>query len=200
MADTLITPRLRLRRFTAADAAHLHALDNDPAVMRYLNGGEPVSRAAIEQDILPTLLLYSDAQPWFGFRAIEHRATADFLGWVSLRPTDEPGEAALGYRLRQAAWGQGYAVEAARALLDAAFADADLRRAVATTYEHNTASIRVMEKLGMTLRGRFRYTPEQLAAADTLHTESAEVWDGDDVIYAIEAADWFAHQEEHHAG
>ena len=42
----------------------------------------------------------------------------------------------------------------------------------------------------MTLVRRFRLTPEDLANADTFHTDSAEVWDGDDVEYALERTDW----------
>ncbi len=51
-------------------------------------------------------------------------------------------------------------------------------------------SRRVMAKVGMTLVRRFRLTPEDLANADTFHTDSAEVWDGDDVEYALERTDW----------
>ena len=47
METLLETPRLRLRRFTAVDAEHLFALDNDPEVMRYLNGGVPTPRSVV---------------------------------------------------------------------------------------------------------------------------------------------------------
>ena len=53
MEILLETERLRLRRFTEADADHLFALDNDPEVMRYLNGGMPTPRAVVETEILP---------------------------------------------------------------------------------------------------------------------------------------------------
>ena len=52
------------------------------------------------------------------------------------------------------------------------------------------ASIRVMEKLGMTLRRRFRLTPEDLANVDTFHADSLEIWDGDDVEYAVDRNEW----------
>lgn len=184
------TERLRLRRFTAADAGHLHALDNDPEVMRYINGGAPVTLAVITADILPVFLLYDAGGGPLGFWAAEVQETGAFVGWFSLRPTGAPGVLALGYRLRRDAWGRGYATEGARALLDRAFGELDARRVVATTYEHNLASRRVMAKLGMTLARRFRYTPEELAAADTFSGDSADVWDGDDVEYAIERAAW----------
>lgn len=191
----LQTERLILRQFTSADIDHIFALDNDPDVMRYLNGGLPTERSIIENEILPGFLHYDEAEPSFGFWAVEHKETGDFLGWISLRPTDKTGiEAVLGYRFRKAAWGKGYATEGCRALIDHCFVATDLQRVVATTYEENLASQRVMEKLGMTLVRRFRLTPEEIAKGDTFHTgsdaEPVDVWDGDDVEYAVERTDW----------
>lgn len=196
MSPLIRTARLRLRRLTASDLDHLHALDNDPAVMRYLNGGEPVSREAIARAILPAFMSYDDERPGQGVFAIEDGVTGDFLGWVSLRPTGAPDEAALGYRLRQAAWGHGIATEAAAALIDHGFARLGLRRVVATTYEDNHASIRVMEKLGLSLVRRFRYTLEELAAGDTTAGIAAELWPGEDVEYALTRAAWLARRDD----
>ena len=67
-----------------------------------------------------------------------------------------------------------------------------VRRVVAPTYEHNRASRRVMEKLGMALVRRFRLTPDEIAGSDTNHAGSLEVWDGDDVENAVERAEWQA--------
>jgi RimJ/RimL family protein N-acetyltransferase len=187
----LKTGRLVLRRCTSDDADHLYALDNDPEVMRYINGGTPTPRAVIEREMLPTFVRCDPRRPWAGFWAAVERASGEWLGWFSLRPSGaDPAVAVLGYRLRRAAWGQGYATEGARALIDKAFAEWGLRRVVATTYEENRASRRVMEKAGMSLARRFRYTPEEIARSDTFHAEPAEVWDGDDVEYAVERAAW----------
>jgi RimJ/RimL family protein N-acetyltransferase len=175
----------------ADDLDHLFVLDNDPQVMRYINGGIPVSRSAIQREILPLFLQYDDHNPVFGFWAAEDKNKVQFLGWFSLRPTgNDPGEAALGYRLRRDAWGQGYATEGVRALIASAFAQPGIQRIVATTYEDNLASLRVMEKAGMTLVRRFRLTPEEIEHADTFLTESLAVWDGDDLEYAISKSDW----------
>jgi RimJ/RimL family protein N-acetyltransferase len=185
------TERLILRRFTENDEDHLYELDNDPEVMRYINGGGPTPRAAIQNDILPVFLRYNERFAEYGFWATIEQATGDFVGWFSLRPAkDASHEVILGYRLRRAAWGKGYATEGARALIGKAFTKLGARRVVATTYEHNLASRRVMEKLGMTLVRRFRITPEEVARSDTYHAPSLEVWDGDDVEYALERADW----------
>ncbi|HHX63537.1 MAG TPA: GNAT family N-acetyltransferase [Chloroflexi bacterium] len=184
------TERLILRRFTADDAKNLYELDNDPEVMRYINGGIPTPRHVIDNDILPVFLHYDERYPAFGFWAAVERATGEFLGWFSLRPVgDDPGTVVLGYRLRRAFWGRGYATEGARALIKQGFREPTVRRVTATTYEHNIASRRVMEKCGMTLARHFRLTPDDLAAMDT-HVASQEIWDGDDVEYALDRADW----------
>ncbi|GJM42823.1 MAG: GNAT family acetyltransferase [Ardenticatenaceae bacterium] len=186
----LETEHLRLRRFTLADADHLFALDNDPEVMRYLNGGTPVSRAAIEEEILPGFMRVDMVNPAFGFWAAEGIGTGEFVGWFSLRPLEERETAVLGYRLVKKVWGRGYATEGVRALIRKGFNEMGIRRVVATTYEENVASRRVMEKVGMTLVRRFRLTADDLASSDTFHTETVEVWDGDDVEYALEKSTW----------
>jgi RimJ/RimL family protein N-acetyltransferase len=74
------------------------------------------------------------------------------LGWLSFQPAEgTPGEVNLGYRFRRDAWGKGYATEGARALVRKGSSELGVQRVVATTYEENLASRRVMEKLGMTL-------------------------------------------------
>ena len=69
--------------------------------------------------------------------------------------------------MRASAWGKGYATEGARALIRRGFSALGLRRVLATTYEHNHASRRVMEKLGMTPVRSYRMTLDELAAQDT---------------------------------
>ena len=54
----LETERLLLRQFTPDDVDNLVALDGDPEVMRYINGGRPTPRAEIEHDYLPAFLRY----------------------------------------------------------------------------------------------------------------------------------------------
>lgn len=188
----LVTDRLHLRRFTAADANHLFDLDSDPEVMRYLSGGTPTPRAVIEAEILPRFISAHHRWPGFGFWAAIGRATGQFLGWFSLRPIRDanPRVAALGFRLRRVAWGQGYATEGLLALIRLAFTGLGVVRLVATTYEENLASRRVMEKAGMVLTRRLRFTPADLADVDTFSVDAAELWAGDDLEYSLEQRDW----------
>ena len=185
----LETDRLLLRRFTAADADELVALDGDPAVMRYLTGGIPTPRDVIENEILPNWLRYYTRGDRYGFWAAIEKATGDFLGWFHFRPLQGAGddEPELGYRLRRSAWGQGYGTEGSRALVRKGFAEFGVRRVVASTYQDNLGSRRIMEKVGMRLVRSYRPTPAELAAHGI---PSGDSWDGDDVEYAIERAEW----------
>jgi RimJ/RimL family protein N-acetyltransferase len=100
-------------------------------------------------------------------------------------------EVTLGYRLRQAVWGQGYATEGARALIRKGFTELGVQRVVATTYQDNLASRRVMEKAGLSLVRTYRMTIAELLANDTTsHSTLEELWDGDDVEYELLKADW----------
>lgn len=180
----LETERLFLRRFTPDDVDLATALDADPAVMRYINGGRPTPREEIRDDYLPAWLAYYERGARYGFWAAIEKATGRFLGWFHLRPLPgEPGdEPELGYRLVAEAWGRGYATEGGRALIDKAFAELGARRVFATTMAANVGSRRVMEKAGLRLVRTFHGTwPERI--------------DGDelgDVEYALTRDDWEA--------
>jgi len=194
----LETARLTLRRLILADVDNLVALDGDPAVMRFLSGGTPTPREVIAQEILPRFLGYYQRYDGYGVWAAIEKASGDFLGWFSFHPHDDgnPGEVALGYRLRRAAWGKGYATEGARALIRKGFTELGAQRVIATTYQDNRASRRVMEKAGLTLARTFRLTPADLAATGTFHATSQDIWDGDDVEYALSKADWERRERE----
>ncbi|MFE9568893.1 GNAT family N-acetyltransferase [Streptomyces sp. NPDC006692] len=180
----LETEQLVLRPFTDADADAdgLFALDNDPDVMRFINGGRPVSREAIHTQTLPRLL---HDYPCFGTRgywAAEEKTTGAFLGWFEFRPLDEhsPAVVELGYRLNKAAWGNGYATAGSRALISKGFTDLAVERVTANTMAVNVRSRRVMEKAGMSFLRHFTGDwPEAIAGSE--HGE---------VEYVLARTDW----------
>src|SRR5438067_5849376 len=177
----LETERLVLRRFTAADVDNLVDLDRDPDVMRFLTGGIPTPRDVIQNEILPRFLRDYDRFAGYGYWAAIEKSSGDFLGWFSLRPPDggSPGEVELGYRLRKAAWGHGYATEGARALIRKGFTELGVQRVFARTYQDNLASRRVMEKAGLRLVRTYRLTPADLVAEGLTHIPRQDLWDGD---------------------
>jgi RimJ/RimL family protein N-acetyltransferase len=187
----LETDRLLLRPFTEADLDNLYELDSDPEVMRFLTGGRPTPREVIEREVLPRFLQSYERCAGYGYWVAVEKSSGEFLGWFGLVPSEEDaGEVKLGYRLRRSVWGNGYGTEGARALIRRAFTDLGVQRVSATTYQDNLASQRVMEKAGMRLVRTFRMTPEMLASEGTFSADSQELWDGDDVEYALDQADW----------
>ncbi|ONK13333.1 GNAT family N-acetyltransferase [Streptomyces sp. MP131-18] len=181
------TARLRLRRLTPADADALAALHGDPAVMRHIDDGRPVPPDVVARETLPALLReYRELPAGHGCFAAEERAGGAFVGWFALRPAVTRGVAGggteLGYRLRPAAWGRGYATEGARAMVAHAFAELGADRLVATTMTVNTGSRRVLEKAGLVLvRTFFEDWPEYVEGAEH-----------GDVEYALTRAEWAA--------
>lgn len=176
------TPRLVLRRFTTADVDNLVSLDADPDVMHFVTGGIPTTRDEIENEILPAFLGYYEHYEGYGFWAAIEKPTGQFLGWFHFRPREgaSPHEAELGYRLRQSAWGKGYATEGSRALIRKGFTEFGVQRVVAEAMAVNLASRRVMEKAGLTLVRTFHQPWPYPIEGDELG----------DVEYALTKADW----------
>ncbi len=98
------------------------------------------------------------AEDGAGARLAVDRVTGGaFLGWCSLnRWNPDYPRASMGYCYDDAAWGHGYATEAAHALLQWAFETLDLDRVRAETDTRNVASARVLEKLGFVREGTLR--------------------------------------------
>lgn len=152
---TLHTARLRLRPFTEADTDALFALHSNARVLRYWDAPPWTTRAQAEQFIAKCKQFEHEGT---GARvAIELTADGAFLGWCALANWNPSYRSArLGYCFDESAWGQGFATEAARALLQWAFDTLDLNRVQAEADTRNIASGRVLEKLGFIHEGTLR--------------------------------------------
>jgi RimJ/RimL family protein N-acetyltransferase len=152
---TLHTARLRLRPFSEADAGALFALHSSAHVLRYWDSPPWTEPARAERFLAACRRM---AEEGSGVRlALDRTSDGTFLGWCGLsRWNPEHRSAALGYCLDDAAWGCGYATEAAGAVLQWAFDTLDLNRVQAETDTRNLASARVLEKLGFVREGTLR--------------------------------------------
>lgn len=152
---TLSTPRLRLRPVTDADVEALFAQHRDAHVLRYWDAPPWTDRGRAERFVAASRQLADDGA---GVRlAVDRTADGAFLGWCSLsRWNPDYRSAEIGYCYGEAAWGYGYATEAARGLLGWAFDTLDLHRVQAETDTRNAASARVLEKLGFVREGTLR--------------------------------------------
>ena len=181
MAEVRIeTDRLVLRDWREEDWPRFFAATNTPAVMRWLGGlldddGMAATRARVEG---------CAAANGFCFWVVERKADGEILGFCGLKRADAPGSSVTGameagWRLREDAWGQGYAKEAAIATLDAAFAKFGADEVVALTIVENAASWGLMERLGMRRRPELDY-------ADTRFEPPTR----DHIVYSIDRQAW----------
>jgi RimJ/RimL family protein N-acetyltransferase len=141
--------RLILRRFQPDEAPLLTALDSDPEVKRFIDGGAP-ARPDLDREAIARICRQYDEIPGFGTFAAHRRDTGAFIGWFHFRPDKEdPLSMDLGYRLMRNAWGQGFATEGSRSLIERGFLQQNVPQVVAHALIGNKASWSVMEKLGM---------------------------------------------------
>ena len=176
----LRTERLLLRRWRAGDRAPFAALNADPEVMRHFP--RPLTRQ--ESDRLAASADAAIAIQGWGLWALEERASGRFLGFTGLaRPQLEAPfmpAVEVGWRLDRAAWGCGFATEAAGAAVTFAFDELGLDEVVSFTAAPNDRSRAVMRRLGMThdAGGDFDHplVPEGVLRRHVLYRLTAAQW------------------------
>ena len=184
MADfRLETERLILRDWREEDWPRLWEGTNTPAVMQWLGGvldDEGLANARGRLEKYPR-----DAGHTFW--VVERKEDGAILGFCGLkRCTDEEGPFGMieaGWRLREDAWGKGYAKEAAIATLDLSFDRFGSQETIAITLEGNTGSWGLMKRLGMVRRPEFDFE-------ETLWSQDY----GPAIVYSITREAWAAHR------
>lgn len=177
------TGRLRLRTWDEADETRFYRIMNNPAVMRWLGGVQTPQewRQAYER------LLQYERGLGFTFWIVDGGQDEEILGFCGLKRANAPGadaiagEVEIGWRLRQEAWGQGYAKEAAIASLDLAFDRFDAPRVVAVTAVRNEPSQGLMKRLGMRRREELDFIDQRFAADSDVNPQ---------VVFTIESEGW----------
>ncbi len=144
------TARLIMRRWREEDRTPFAALNADPVVMEHF----PSTLTRQESDALVVRIEAQLETLGYGLWALEVRDTGEFIGFTGLAlqtfPAPFTPAVEVGWRLEHAAWGNGYATEAALAALDYGFDIADLDEIVSMTATTNVRSQRVMQRIGMT--------------------------------------------------
>jgi [ribosomal protein S5]-alanine N-acetyltransferase len=143
--------RLLFREMTEADAEYLVRLGQNPNVTKYLPDTPPIGVEEAVR-ILRTVIMPQYAKR-IGRWAVILRDTGEFLGWCGLKYYADANEYDLGYRYFEEHWGQGYATEAAQAVLQYGIAHLRNARIVGKAMVGNAASRRVLEKIGLAFEG-----------------------------------------------
>lgn len=174
----IATERLILRDWTHADIEPWLELNTAP-VMRWLGGVR--SREQAIASITDRFMSWQQSRG-FTFWAVERRYDDKLLGFCGMKIADDggspvEGELEIGWRLREDAWGQGYAREAAAASLNHAFRVLGADGVVALTVQENAPSWGLMRRLGMMRRPDLDYRGPEWA-------------DGPVIVYRIEREQW----------
>jgi RimJ/RimL family protein N-acetyltransferase len=164
------TERLLLRAWRDDDRGPFLAMCNSIAVMEHLGG--PATAEAIDAAMARSRA--SQAAHGHCFWALERKVDGAFLGFCGLKvvtglsPAIE-GDVEIGWRLREDAWGQGYAREAAEASLAWGWSSLAISRIVAFTVPANARSWRLMERLGLRRRPGLDFGHPAFASTHPLH-------------------------------
>jgi [ribosomal protein S5]-alanine N-acetyltransferase len=167
----LSTHRLRLRQFRVEDTDAMHLCFADPDAMRFWN--HPVHTKLIDTE--RAVKRFVDCTPsYYRFWAVADTKTDRCLGMVNYHDGHiRSRRVAIGYIINPAHHQKGIATEAVSAMLDFCFGELGLHRAQAFVHPDNTASRKLVEKLGFRCEGLLR---------DNLRVGDA--W-RDDMLYAL---------------
>jgi RimJ/RimL family protein N-acetyltransferase len=173
------TERLLLRPWRDDDVDIYHRLKGDPEVVRYMYD-VPLTRAGAAAKLASLRSTLTEHGQWTNV-AVEVAATGEVVGEVGLGWTSRDHRLAdIGYTFFAGHRGRGYATEAATALIDLAFTALGAHRVAGHLDARNTASARVLERLGMRRE------------AHLVENEWVKGEWTDELIYGILAAEWAA--------
>src|ERR1051326_3201731 len=147
----LETRRLILRHLLPEDLDPLFALYSDPEIRRYYPEGTLTYEETKEE--LEWFLHGHPTHPQLGLWATLHKETHQFIGRCGLLPwtIEQRPEVEVAYMLSKEYWGQGLGTEAAQAIVHYGFEQLGLSRLICLIDPENQASIKVAQKIGMTL-------------------------------------------------
>jgi RimJ/RimL family protein N-acetyltransferase len=151
-ALVITTERLVVRPWRLDEADRFFDIYRRPEVVRWL-GGEPMQDRGEAIAMIERNLTRFEADPRFGSWGVIDGSTGVPVGSVILKPLPGgEGEVEIGWQLHPDSWGNGFASEAARAVLDHGFADG-LPEVWAVTDLDNQRSVAVCRRIGMSLLG-----------------------------------------------
>jgi RimJ/RimL family protein N-acetyltransferase len=165
----LKTERLILREFVETDLDAYAEMCADPEVMRYI-GGKPLSRAEAWRNM--AMVVGHWYLRGYGLWAVEERSSGETIGRIGCwEPEGWPG-LEVGWTLRRAFWGRGYATEAAKASVDYGFQNLAQSQIISLIDPNNHPSQRVAQRLGAKI------------------ISTTPLFDRDVLVYGINREDW----------
>jgi len=149
MTDIIIeSERLYLKEFTNNDVDNLFRLNGNADVMKYIR--PPEIDINVIKKLINKIIKYYGDNPGLGVWAGYEKQSNDFIGFFELAHLDDTEEIEVGYRLFKEYWGQGYATEMSKVLIDYGFDTMGLVQIAGITHPKNIASQKVLLKSGLT--------------------------------------------------
>lgn len=170
MTATLETDRLYLRQFRESDLDTYAEMCADPEVMRYIGSGQPLSRSEAWRSMAAMLGHWQ--LRGFGMWAVEEKTSGELIGRIGCFQPEGWLDFEVGWTLRRADWGKGFAVEAAQASVQYAFEQLGRSHLISLIAPENWRSIRVAERLG------------------EKQVKSTELFDKEVLVYKLERQVW----------
>lgn len=158
------TQRLILREFDEDDLPTFLVLLNDPEINRWTGDtGEPITTLEQAKEELYARPIADYRKYGYGRWACVEKATNQVIGFSGLKYLDDLKIVDLGYRLLPSHWGNGYATESGKAVVDYGFQHLKMDRIFALVFLVNVASVRVLEKIGFQYDQTIDYDSLQVA-------------------------------------
>lgn len=171
------TERLILRDFAPGDFEALYATTDDPAYRQYY--AEDEMTRAFWSDLLARIVASAQAIPRTAYQLAICLPGGELVGTCGVRlESAEHQRASFGCAVARTHWGQGYAFEASRRMIDLGFSSLPIHRLYAEIIADNARAQSLARRLGMRLEGRLRH-----------HKFFRGRW-WDIVIYAVLAEEW----------
>lgn len=145
----ITTERLVIRPFIEADKEVLIKIISNPDVMRFSLKG-PITREEAEEQLRDKKVSFYKKKD-YGMMALTRKEDNVLIGYAGLIKQEIDGEqkTEISYSLHPDYWKQGFAIEAASAIVDYAFKILKLKELIAIINPDNAASIKLVEQLGM---------------------------------------------------
>jgi RimJ/RimL family protein N-acetyltransferase len=167
----IVTKRLIMRGFQEEDLDAYADMCSDVEVMRYVGTGKTLSRAESWRSM--AMMLGHWQLRGYGMWAIEERRSGEMLGRVGCWQPEGWIGLEIGWTMRRAFWGQGFATEAGKVAMEYAFEELQQTHVISLIRSENMASRRVAEKLGEKLEG----TAELMGSEALVYGISREEWE-----------------------
>lgn len=158
--EILKTKRLRVRYLTLDDANFILALMNEPAYIENI-GDKKIRTTDAAREHLKTGPIQSYAENGFGLNCVELLETGEPIGICGLIKRPALDDVDFGYAFLSQHWSNGYALEAATALLADTRKAKHLKKLVAIVNPENDSSIRLLKRLGFRFQERIEFGDEK---------------------------------------